>query len=398
MSTELKAIQDQVTEIKGGLKAQIETAVNAVVEEKAKALAEKAEKMLEGVKQFPADIDPASLKQAMEDVKTLTREFERFQVDVKQKKFEGKKTFNQALIETIEKNAKEIANVRKGNGFKVEMDLKTVGNMTNSGNLLSGDGVVTHTGAVILPGTRVNFRDLMPTTNSGTLVSAYHRESAGEGSISAQTEGSAKSQIDFDFSEVKTTTKYISGFARFSKQLTKNLPFLSTTLPRLLSREFFNAENSAFATTVTGAATGSTTTSETNDVLQLIDLITNQRVAKFTPSYILVNHVKAAALQKRTWTTGYYAGSGGILSRLDGSVVIGGVPVIPVDWISSTHALVVDSDYLERVEAESLVIEFFEQDSDNVQKNLITARIECLEEVNPMFPASLIYADLAAAS
>jgi hypothetical protein len=42
---------------------------------------------------------------------------------------------------------------------------------------------------------------------------------------------------------------------------------------------------------------------------------------------------------------------------------------------------------------EGLSIEFFQEDSDNIQKNLITARIECMEEFNLMQPASAIIGD-----
>ena len=73
---------------------------------------------------------------------------------------------------------------------------------------------------------------------------------------------------------------------------------------------------------------------------------------------------------------------------------ISGVPIIGTDFVADDKILILDRDYIERVEAESLMIEFFEQDSDNVQKNLITARIECLEEINLMLLNSAIFADL----
>ena len=95
-----------------------------------------------------------------------------------------------------------------------------------------------------------------------------------------------------------------------------------------------------------------------------------------------------------TYTNGYYSGSGGVLTNVDGSMQISGMPVVPVDLVADDKILIVDRDYLERVEAQGLTIELFEQDSDNVQKNLITARIECLEEINLMFPSSAIFADL----
>ena len=126
----------------------------------------------------------------------------------------------------------------------------------------------------------------------------------------------------------------------------------------------------------------------------IIDYIANQRTAKFAASFGLVSHAQLARLNKLTYTNGYYSGSGGVLTNVDGSMQISGMPVVPVDFVADDKILIVDRDYLERVEAQGLTIELFEQDSDNVQKNLITARIECLEEINLMFPSSAIFADL----
>jgi hypothetical protein len=89
----------------------------------------------------------------------------------------------------------------------------------------------------------------------------------------------------------------------------------------------------------------------------------------------------------------------GVISRPDGSLVVNGVPIIPVSWIpSKDKVLIFDQDYMERVEVESLALEFFEEDRDNVPKNLITARLECLEEINPMLPPSIIIGDFGNAT
>lgn len=305
---------------------------------------------------------------------------------------EQKKSFGQLMHEAVEKNFKEISNVKKGNPFTLEISLKTVGDMT-TGNV-SGDTVINYGRNAILPSTKTNFRDIIPTSNSATLVQAYYREGAGEGSVAAQTEGSAKSQLDVDFTEVKVVNDYIAGYVRYTKQLNKSLPFMQSTLPRILMRRFYDAENSIFWAAVAAAATGTNTTSETDDVKAIIDYIANQRTAKYAASYGLVSHNQLARLNKLTYTNGYYAASGGVVTNADGSMVVSGMPIIPVDWATDDKILIVDRDYLERVEGESLKIEFFEQDGNNVTENKITARIECLEEINPMMPSSIIYADL----
>ena len=169
---------------------------------------------------------------------------------------------------------------------------------------------------------------------------------------------------------------------------------MQSTLPRLLMRDFYKVENANFYSTVVGAATGSTTTSETDDVKAIIDLLANQANANFNASFAVVNPSQLARLNKLLYTNGYYQGSGGVVSSPDGSITIGGTPIIAASWATDDKILIIDADYLERVETESLTVEFSMEDSDNFQRNLITARIECMENINLMLPTSAIYADL----
>jgi hypothetical protein len=363
---ELKAQAEKGNEATKQKFVEFETEVKKIVEEGANA--------------------KASIEQINEQLREMKAQF-----TAKAPKAE-KKSFGEAFAEGVQENFDQIQKVKKGSPFT--MNIKAVANMT-LGNNLSGDSVATYgPRQAILPSTRVNFRDLIPTVQSDTGLYVFYRETAGEGAVAVQTEGNAKSQIDFDFSEVKIVNDYIAGFARFSKQAARSLPFLQGTLPRLLMREFYNVENSTFYTAVSGAATGSTTTAETSDVLAIIDYIANQRTAKYAASYGLVSHTQLARLNKLTFANGYYSGSGGVLTNVDGSMAISGMPIVPVDWVADDKIMIVDRDYLERIEVEGLKVEFFEQDSDNVQRNLITARIECYEDINLMLTPSVIFADL----
>jgi hypothetical protein len=178
--------------------------------------------------------------------------------------------------------------------------------------------------------------------------------------------------------------------------MAKSLPFITQTLPRLLQRDFFKKENALFFATVSASATGSTTTSETNDLLQLIDYIGNQKAANYNASYVLVSESQMGKLLKATVAAGYYAGSGSVIVNPNGGMTIWGVPVVSASWVTNDKALVIDSDYIERVETESLALEFSYENGTNFQKNLITARIECMEEVNLMLSNSAIYASINA--
>jgi hypothetical protein len=336
------------------------------------------------------------------------------------------KSLQAAMIEALadEENQKGIASVRKGQRFKMALkgpinlslkdqdyytdaphlmqkgvEQKTVGDMTAANNL-TGQGFVNYAGnQVILPAQRVNARDLVPTVRSETGTYVTFRESAGEGSISRQTtHGAAKTQIDFDFARVETVSEYIAGFTRFGKQLMRQLPFLQNTLPRLLTREFYKVENRRFwdiMATAYAAGGPTATSTETVDILEIMDTVTQLWDADYEASYGLLRYTALNRINKWLLQNGAYAGAGGVISSADGAIRVNGTPIIPVTFIPSyDEFLTFDRAYVERIEVESLAIEFFEQDDDNVQKNLITARIECYEEFNAMQPAAMIIRDL----
>lgn len=337
------------------------------------------------------------------------------------------KSLQQAVFEALQlkENLEGIASVRRGNKYKMMLkgpiDLsargsnmynldakhvmeggfeeKTVGNMTGAANL-SGQGYITVAGnQVILPAQKVNARDLVPTVFSPTGTYVFFRETAGEGSISRQTtHGAAKTQIDFDFARVETVQEYIAGFTRFAKQLMKQIPFLQNTLPRLLQREFFKVENRRFwdiFATANAAGGTAVNSSETVDILEMMDAVTALWDADYEASFGILRYTALNRVNKWLIQNGAYAGAGGVISSRDGGIMVNGTPVLPVTWIPSKDVFATfDRNYVERIEVESLAIEFFEQDDDNIQKNLITARIECMEDFNVLQPAATVIEDL----
>ena len=299
--------------------------------------------------------------------------------------------FSETMAEAFESKQAEFKNFAKDRNAKLVLDLKTVGTMTLTDNL-TGDGQATYnTRQGLVPSQKINFRDLISTVQSPTGLYVTYRETGGEGALAVQTEGALKGQIDYDLTEVKVVSDYIAGFARFSKQMMSQLPFLQSSLQRMLLRDFYKKENAQFFSVVSGAATGSTTTSATVDAEQLVDWIANQLNANFNSSFVLVNYSQWARLLKTKPAD--YSVPGGVIIDPSGNIRICGVPVIGASWVTDDKALIIDSDYLERVETESLRVEFSYEDSDNFQRNLVTARVECFEDINVMRTDALIYAD-----
>ena len=372
----------------------IETAVKSATEsvEKMKAANEAAiadvKSQVAEVKAAVVTMDEASKKnQAALD--QLIAEKSAKKVDNKNKSFG--EAYNEAIAEAFEAKQAELKEFQKNKNAKLTIDLKAVGTMT-LGNNLSGDGVASYNQRQgLIPAQKINMRDLIPTAVSPTGLYVTYRETGTEGSIGIQTEGNAKSQIDYDLTEVKVVSDYIAGFARFSKQMMFQLPFLQNTLQRMLLRDFYKKENATFFSTVANAATGSTTTSATVDAEQLVDWIANQLAADFDASYALVSYQQWARLLKTKPTD--YSVPGGVVIDPSGNVRIAGVPVVGASWVTDDKALIIDSNFVERVETEGLRVEFSYEDSDNFQRNLVTARVECFEDINILRTDAVIYAD-----
>jgi hypothetical protein len=355
--------------------------------------------MAENLKGFQANAE-AQIKEVSAQVTVVKDELQK-QIDgqlAAQKKAAKRevKFMDEVILEKLDGQFDAMEKSLKNSG-KFRLDLSDVKTMTLSGNL-TGDSQATYApNPAIQPAQSLNFRDLIPTVRSETGLYVYYREDAGlTNNIAAQTEGSNKGENNYSLTEVKVVNDYLAGFSTFSKQMLKSLPFMTQTLPRMLQRDFFKAENSAFFTAVSGAATGSTTTAETNDLLQLVDYIGNQKAANFVPSYALVSQQQMGKLLKATIAAGYYAGAGSVIVNPNGGMTIWGVPVISASWVTNDKVLIFDSSYLERVEVEGLAIEFSYENGENFQKNLVTARIECYEDINLMLSTSAIYASINA--
>jgi len=269
------------------------------------------------------------------------------------------------------------------------MDEKGI--MTTS-NTLTGTGYTTFNQRQgLVPGQQINFRDLLSTTTSDNGSYITYRETNTVQSTGKQTEGSAKANLQYTFSAVTATLAYLAGFATFTKQLLYNLGFLETRLPTMLLRDFYKKENDYLFTTIAGNSTGTYTGSGTVDAEELINTIASQRKANFNASYAIIDWAQWGRLL--TTKPNDYSIPGGMVVTADGTIIVAGVPVVAATWAQTDHVLVYDYDYYERVEGESINVTFSMENQDNFEKNQVTARIECYEEINRLRDDASIYRD-----
>ena len=141
---------------------------------------------------------------------------------------------------------------------------------------------------VSAPSPLVNVSDLVGLRQISGGTYTYVRVAKGEGSISAQTEGSSKSQIDYDYTMVDVNTDYLAGFARYSKKMRNNLPFLQSSLPIELRRDYIIAENAKFQAVLASDATASTLTAG-NEIERLLENVSVLASNNFSANGIVIN-------------------------------------------------------------------------------------------------------------
>jgi HK97 family phage major capsid protein len=291
------------------------------------------------------------------------------------------------MVKALTDNFNEIKQVSKGRNASLEV--KVVGDMTVANNL-TGSSVFTYQpGVAMVPAQIINFADLVPTVNSATGTYVIYRETGGEGSIAVTAPGVSKPQKDYDLTAVTFNASYIAGYTRYAKQMAQDLPFLTSFLPQALRRDYFKAENAIFYAALAAAATVSTT-AKTVDVEQLIDDLGTLESLDYAANGIVVNPKDWANIAV-TKPNDYSLP--GIVSFVNGKLTINGVPVYKASWIPADKYLIGDWSYAKKIVTDGLAVEFFEQDADNVTKNLITARIESRTVLGIDMPTAFILGD-----
>jgi len=363
-----------------GIKAQVETKATEQTAE-VKGLIEALETKMKSEK----DADILALKS---DLTAIQAHADKLDLKLQEKGTETEtKSYDAILQAELKDNFDSVSKVTKGRSARIET--KAVGNMTIATNLTGSAVATVQDGVSIVPSQKINFSDLVPTVNSATGIYVIYRETGAEGSISTQTEGASKSQKDYDLTAVTFNAAYLSGFTRYSKQMAQDLPFLQSFLPTALRRDYFKAENLQFYTALAAAATASTT-AKTVDVEQLVDDMGSLESIDYDVTGIVLNPKDWANIAI-TKPNDYSLP--GIVTFVNGRLAINGVPVYKASWMPVDKYLMGDWSYAKKIAVDGLAVEFFEQDADNVTKNLITARIEQRVVLGIDMPTAFILGD-----
>jgi len=329
------------------------------------------------------------VKDALEaDLKAIQDHADKLDVKLQEQKSQ-KESKGDFLEVAIKSNSEAILNVKKGQ----EVQLKVVGDMTTAN--LTGDEPRDYNYDIVkFPSQKVNISEIARNVSISGGNYTYTVEGAGEGSIGAQTEGSSKNQRDYDFTTVDVATDFIAGFARYSRKMRNNLSYIASSVPMLLRRDYFKAENAAFQTVLAAAATASTEiiTGKTkaemliNEIgkLEDADYVDNNLIIVKPTDYLSI--LKTAKADLASAVT-YEAG----VLRVAGVQVLKGS-----SWLPANKYYVGDWSRVTKVNTEGLSFAFSEEEGSNFVKNMITARVESQTALAVEQPLALVYGDFTA--
>jgi HK97 family phage major capsid protein len=371
--------------------AEQKAEVASVTEKAAKAFDSKVEQINEQMEK-----SNKSLAEAVAEVKEAKAAFGKLSAKAEQKVATsyGESIFNikNEIGNAIEKGWNDIKTAARGNGkgFNFELDTKAVGTMTLGVNL-TGNAYQSYVDnaymrSFVNPHLRSVF-NIIP-VSTGSVSFPRGNTPVGEGSFGKQTEGSAKPQVDYDVTVVNTALSFIAGYAKVSRQMIDDLPFLQAYLSQSLIEDFQKAEDTYYLNAIASSATAGSS-SGANTAEKFIDYVAQLGALNWTPNLALTTHAGWAGLLKTKPSD--YSLPGGVVIDNNGNVRIVGVPVIPHSLVTASKIYVIDTSKFAIAQQSGLAVRSTEFDQDDFIKNLITFRAEARCELLQFQPSAAIY-------
>jgi HK97 family phage major capsid protein len=393
------ALVAQVKDAVEGIKAQ-QTALDKLVAK----FAEEAKTRADGVEKTSKEALQAAEKAAGE----ISAQANRI-IEIEQKLAEGiqankapAKTLGQLVIETDAFKAFAAGN---SNRARMEIQANTITGQTGSPAENSDTLVPAQRLAGIIPGAfrTLKVADVIPSGNTTSNMVEYTRELVFTNDAAETAEGDTKPESDLTFELVNAPVRTIAHWIKLSKQVREDAPALASYVD---TRMRYGVELRIDTQLLTGNGTGqnisglldggnytafSPTAGETeldsiNRMVRLVD------AADYNASVVMLNPITWGDIERIKGTDDHY--------------VIGDPrsPIGPFLWgkpVVVTNAMPQGKAYVAAIEIvaqqwnrSGVVVEMFEQDDTNVQKNLITVRAEARKALAIYRPASCRYGAL----
>lgn len=377
-------LDELVKEVKSGLET-FKTDANKTIGEQKTAL-ETLREQVENLGKLDGVAKAADVEQIRKDFDELAMKFNEGGAEKKDHNFI--KSFGNA-VDSIKD---ELSGFSRKSTSKLDktIELKDMDFDNFSAEALDILTTQTLPGVYANPWSQLWLRGLFPnaTTTSSTIKYIQEDNEANADNGAADIwDGSVpiaelinKPEVDFSFTDESAEVYWIAGITRIKREMLDDIAFLRSYIPQQLvygKRGIFIRENTLILATMNSNSTAYDG-SKTILVEQLIDAAFGQLLDNYhRPTHILMNHREALDIVfNKATSSGVYDLPAGVQVTPLGQLTIGGVPVIGLPQFAAGTAFVLDARQSLFVSRMSPEVRFFEQDRDNVPKNLITIRAE----------------------
>ena len=358
-AVEVKALTDQVSELKSQLEAAKESGVTK----------EYAEKMQEQLDALDVKMQKGGLN--------VTNQ---------------KKSFNDVLADAINENEDNYQKFLRKENKSFAIELKAVGDMSTA-NVTGGSryGQIFDSNIRQNPNRKVHMSQVLRggSIGAGNTYTFMRENGNGEGAIAPTAEGALKSQFDLDLVEATVNVETIAGWLRVTRKAMNNIPGFVSFLQARLPEKFQRALDAQILY-------GNGTTPNLKGILTIGNFVASTAVASQKLIEKLIDDVAILEDTYERDATGillrpidYYGffknkatGSGEYdlpegVTFVNGQLYLFGIPVYASTAITAPDYVVGDFDMgAQLLTQEGMRIEFFDQDGTNVRENKVTVRIE----------------------
>lgn len=297
-----------------------------------------------------------------------------------------------------------------GNSNKMRVQANTITGQDGGSPPLNSDVLVApqRLGGII-PGAfrALRIRDIMPSGVTTSNAVEYTRELAFTNNAAETAEGAAKPESALTFELVSAPVRTIAHFLKVSKQVLEDSAALESYINTRLrygvdlktDSQIINGTGSGqqiSGITKSGNFTAFTPVTGENALDSINRAIYAAYAADYAPNAIVLNPADWGAIERTKVGTSDVRY---VVGNPTGSLgpTLWGLPVVVTNNLASGKLIVGAFDIAFQVwDRMGTVVEMFEQDSDNVQKNLLTVRAENRLTLASYRPASVFYGNTTA--
>jgi len=267
----------------------------------------------------------------------------------------------------------------------------------------------------IVPGAfrSLNVLDFVPMGGTNSNSIEYTKESSWTNDAAETAEGGSKPESDLSFELVNEPVRTVAHWIKVSKQVLDDAPALQSYIDRRMRHGIRKRlqtqvlKGNGTSPNLTGLdQTGNHTAFAPTTGENEFDALNRAKyaviAADYEPNFIFLNPADWGAMERLKVSSSddryLVASANAAVSYLNGGLtpMVWGLPVVASNDVASGKFYLGDRNAMQVFMRSGAIVEMFEQDETNVQKNLLTIRAELRAALAVFVPASIQYGDLTA--